>query len=340
MMTYIKDVAYYLPPNKVTNEDLKARFPSWNAKRAEKVTGVRERYVENPELAASDMSLIASQRLFDAGRVSKDDIDFVLLVTQSGDYRYPCTAGILQYKLGLGNSVGAFDINLGCSGFVYGLLAARSLVASGAAKNVLLATVEKTSFLCHKSDAALAGLFSDAAAATVVSSDGGIAAIGEFDVGTDGSGYDYIYIPVGGSAMPQADSASPESPIAGEAGSHPEFANMKGLEVFDFSVKSVPITISKALERNKTDIRDIRYFVLHQANKIILDTIAANMGLPSEKMPTNIAEVGNTSSCSIPILLTDLIHGGRGDRLEKGDKLVLCGFGVGLSWGTTVITIQ
>jgi 3-oxoacyl-[acyl-carrier-protein] synthase-3 len=331
----IKSVSYYLPARKVTNEDLAKNFPSWNPKRAEGITGIRARYIEAPDVPASDMALRATEKIFD-GNIKKEDIDFLMVVTQSADYRLPCTACMLHGKLGLRTSAGAFDINLGCSGFVYALMLAKSLVLTETAKNVLVVTVEKSSFLVHPTDVTLLNILGDASAAVLVSSDSGFAEIGESDYGTDGGGWSHILVPAGGSAEPCCDETKTPTVDADGNLKYPEYERMNGMEIFNFSVKRGPLSIQNVLAKNGLSVEQVDFFLLHQANRIIIDTIANSLKINPERLFVNISEVGNTSSCSIPILLSDIKDAG---KLHRGAKLVLCGFGVGLSWASTVLTI-
>ncbi|MDR3255884.1 MAG: ketoacyl-ACP synthase III [Synergistaceae bacterium] len=338
---FIEAVSYYLPPRNVSNEELAREFPAWNPTRAELITGIKNRRVEAADVPASEMAWRAAEKIFERDiknikKADKRDVDFLIVVTQSADYRLPCTACLLQAKLGLADSTGALDINLGCSGFVYGLILAKSLAASGAARKILLVAVEKSSFMVHQSDVTLRYILGDAAAAALISSGSGFAEIGESDYGTDGAGWRHILIPAGGSAMPCGEST--KAPTADADGNlkYPEYERMNGMEIFNFSVKRGPASIRSALEKNNLQREQVDYFLLHQANKIIIDAIAGALKINPERIPVNISEVGNTSSCSIPILLSDLRDDG---KLSAGKKLVLCGFGVGLSWASTALTI-
>jgi 3-oxoacyl-[acyl-carrier-protein] synthase-3 len=280
------------------------------------------------------MALFVAEKIFRQD-VKKEDIDFLIVVTQSADYRLPCTACVLHEKLGLGTSVGALDINLGCSGFVYGLILAKSLIQTGTARKVLLIAVEKSSFLVHPSDITLRNILGDAAAATVISGVG-FAEIGEGDYGTDGSGWRHIMVPAGGSARPCGDDTkTPAADLDGNL-KYPEYEKMDGMEVFNFSVSRGPATIRAAIKKNGLSIDQIDYFLMHQANKLIIDTIAGSLKIPSWKAPLNISDVGNTSSCSIPILLADLKTAG---KFQTGHRVVLCGFGIGFSWASALLTI-
>jgi 3-oxoacyl-[acyl-carrier-protein] synthase-3 len=277
------------------------------------------------------MAVRAAEKLFETTGTPKDEIDFTIVVTQSGDYRMPATACLVQDRAGLPQSSGAMDINQGCAGYVYGLAAAKALTENGSARKVLLITVEKTSFFLHPEDSTLRLLQGDAAAATLISPDGA-AEIGAADFGTDGSRCDNIIVPYGGSAEAMERENGADARYA-----YPEFVNMKGMEIFNFSVTTAPKTIIAALQKNGLELNDIDYYLFHQANSMIVDAIGTSMKIPAEKIPMNIDRVGNTSSCSIPLLLDELM---REKKPAYGSKILLCGFGVGLSWAATVLSIR
>ncbi|MDR0653008.1 MAG: ketoacyl-ACP synthase III [Synergistaceae bacterium] len=327
----IEAMACYLPERAMTNDDFAKAHPDWNVARAERATGIKSRRVEEHDVPASAMAIRAAEKLFETTGTPKAEIDFTMVVTQSGDYRMPATACLVQHRLGLPQSSGAMDINQGCAGYVYGLAAAKALAENGSARKILLITVEKTTFFLHPEDSTLRLLQGDAAAAALISPDGA-AEIGAFDFGTDGSRCDNIIVPYGGSAEPMERENGADTRYA-----YPEFVNMKGMEIFNFSVTTVPKTIAAALQKNGLEPNDIDYYLFHQANGIIVETIGASMKIPAEKIPMNIDRVGNTSSCSIPLLLDEIM---REKKPGYGSKILLCGFGVGLSWGTTVLSIR
>ncbi|MDR3255876.1 MAG: ketoacyl-ACP synthase III [Synergistaceae bacterium] len=331
----IEDIAYYLPERVVTNEQFGEEYPGWNYKRVAPVVGIYARHVEEDSVPVSDMAARAAEKLFSGGRVSRGSIDFVVQITEIGDYLMPSTACIVQEKLGLPNSAGAFDMNLACSGYVYGLAVAKSLVCGGVASRVLLITAEKNLFRIHKNDPGTRFLHGDAATATVVSRENVIAEIGEFDVGTDGGGSKYLLIPAGGTATPYSEKTS--EPWTDEIGQkhYPEYLYMNGMAVYNFTAKRGPESIRKAIAKNGLEVGDIAYFISHQASKAIIKNIRAKMGVDEDKVPSNLDKVGNTGSSSIPILLTDIMPG-----LPAGAKLLLSGFGIGLSWGSVVLTAQ
>ena len=195
-MAYIKGISYYLPERVVTNEELLKEFPEWSVDKVAKKVGVNSRHLAAENETAGDMSEKAARKLFEEYNVSPNDIDFVMLCTQSPDYFLPSTACILQHKLGIPTTAGAFDYNLGCSGCIYGLAMAKGLIAAGIAKNVLVLTAETYNKYLHPSDKSNRSIFGDGAAACLVSTEG-FAEIGEFSLGTDGSGAENLIVKTG-----------------------------------------------------------------------------------------------------------------------------------------------
>lgn len=331
----IEDISYYLPEKVVTNDDLAANFSARGVRRVGGVTGVMSRHVEEDSVPLSEMAVRAVRDMFAERPDELDSIDFIVLVTQTGDYKIPSTACIIQDKLGLPKTVGAFDINLGCSGYVYGLAVAQSLVESGISQRCLLIAAEKPMLHASASDLNMRILHGDAATATLISRENIIAEIGSYDVGSDGSGAKLLYIPAGGTVMPATKET--REPVPDESGNAVclEHTQMDGIAVYNFSTETVPVTIARTLEKNGVSEDDISYFVLHQASGIILDGIRNNMGLEEDRVPTNIDSVGNTSCASIPLILTDLL---KSKTVAPGKRILLSGFGIGLSWASVVLT--
>jgi 3-oxoacyl-[acyl-carrier-protein] synthase-3 len=243
----------------------------------------------------------------------------------------PITACVIQDKLGIPKSAGALDFNLGCSGYIYGLALAKGLINTRIANNVLLIMSETYTKHIHPFDKSVRTIFGDAAAATLVGA--GDSEILEFDLGTDGSGKDKLIVPAGGAVLPKSEETSKEYEENGNIRSKDNLY-MDGVEIFNFTIKVVPKTIKNNLTENDLTIEDIDLFVLHQANKFILDFLRKKLRIPEDKFYINMEDTGNTVSASIPIALKRAILEG---RVNKGDKVMLVGFGVGLSWGSTII---
>ena len=324
----IRAIATHLPERVLGNDELAALYPSWPAEKILDKTGIRERRIAAEGETAADLAFQAAQKLFDSGKVARDEVDFVILCTQAPDFILPTTACVLQNRLGLRRDIGAFDMNLGCSGFVYGLSLAVGLIASGAASNILLLTADTYSKYIHEGDKSVRTLFGDGAAAALVSrSESG--RIGPFVFGTDGSGAGDLVVEAGGFRTPRCEAtALVEEDSAGNMRSR-ENLLMNGANVMNFSLREVPRTYRRLLELTASTPDTVDYVVLHQANKFMLDSLQRKLGLPQEKVPRLYEDVGNTVSSTIPFVLADFQKNG---HMAPGTHIMLIGFGVGLSW--------
>lgn len=307
----IKAISYYLPEKVLTNEELSELFPEWSVDKISGKVGIGRRHIASDDETAGDMAFAAANALFSENPdISKSDVDFVLLCTQSPDYVLPSTACILQHKLGLPTSCGALDFDLGCSGYEYGLAMAASFVQSGLASNVLLLTSETYSKYLDESDKGNRTIFGDGATATLVSTSG-FGKIGRFVLGTDGSGAEKLIKKPGSGLF------------------------MDGQAIFDFSSEIVPEMVETTISRNNLTKDDIKLFVFHQANKYMINYLRKLLEIEKERFFIHLEDVGNTVSSTIPIALCEaqkqgLLHG----------PVLLAGFGVGLSWGACVIDFQ
>jgi 3-oxoacyl-[acyl-carrier-protein] synthase-3 len=302
--------SYYLPEKVLTNAELAAIYPEWTAEKILAKTGIASRHVVTESETALDLAEKAANRLFDDQYVSRDDIDYLLLCTQSSEYKLPSTACLLHERLGLSMNAGALAFDHGCSGFIYGLSLAKGLVAGGMAKNVLLVTAETYTKYIAAEDKSTRTIFGDGAAATLINEETA-KKIGAFSFGTDGSGAEKLIVRDGKLFM-------------------------DGPEIFNFTLDIVPKTMADVLEKNGLAQDDIDFYVFHQANKFMLDTIRKVNGLPRDKFYVNLETTGNTVSSTIPITLKQLEGDG---KLRSGMKVMLMGFGVGLSWGATVMQL-
>lgn len=319
MKVAIGAIEYYLPPTIEDGNVLARDNPDWRIEDIERKTGVRTRHKSDSDETAVDLAILASKKLFSKG-VEKDEIDFIILVTQSPDYFIPTSACILQDRLALPKSCMAFDINLGCSGFVYGLAIAGSLIESGLARQGILVTSDTYTKYINRTDRTCRPLFSDGAAAILLRADERDI-IGPFEMGTDGSGFCDLIVSAGGARNQQTQSVSRE-------------LSMNGSKVFMFTMDRVPKCVTALLKKSKKTIHDIDLFVFHQASRLVIDNIIRRLKLPKEKVFTNIENVGNTVSASIPIVLKDAVCGG---YLHENDWVMLIGFGVGYSWGACLM---
>ncbi len=327
-------IAYYLPEQVLTNEQLASEFPGWSAQKIEEKTGIRERHIAGETECASDLATAAGLELFSKGISTPEEIDYVLLCTQSPDYFLPTSACLVQERLRLRKDCGALDFNLGCSGYIYGLGLAKGLIETGQALNVLLLTAETYSKYIHPHDKSVRTIFGDAATATLLRAvDSKDERIGPFVYGTDGSGAKNLIVPTGG--LRTAHSANAET-TEDSSGNKRTINNlyMNGAEIFNFTLRVVPETVSKLLTIAGKRVGDIDLFLFHQANSYMLDHLKRKLNIPDEKMPIMMAHCGNTVSSTIPLLLKDLEKAG---RLKKGQRLMLLGFGVGYSWGGCIV---
>jgi 3-oxoacyl-[acyl-carrier-protein] synthase III len=304
-----------VPPRRIDNEYFLEAFGDSVADTT-KMTGVRTRYWVDEGVTASDLCTAAAVTLLDGLDWPRDSVDAVIFVSQTPDYRLPATAGVIQAKLGLRPAIIGLDINLGCSGYVYGLWLAMTLVASGAAKRALLVVGDTSSSLIDPADRATAMLFGDAGTATAVEAGDGQA---HFILGTDGRGVDNLIVPSG--AYRSAEHRSTNDPCK---------IFMDGGEIFNFTLKSVPKLVAETVQFAGLPMESYDAFLLHQANAFMVNHLAKKAKLPTDKVPMNIDRYGNTSSTTLPLLMSDDLAG----RLaEKGMRLALFGFGVGYSWG-------
>lgn len=330
-MASIKAISYYLPEKVVTNEELLNEFPEWSVDKVAAKVGVDSRHVADASETAGDLAEKAARNLFAEYSVSPSEIDFVLLCTQSPDYLLPSTACLLQHKLGIPTSAGAFDYNLGCSGCIYGLAVAKGLIAAGVAKNVLLLTAETYNKYLHPSDKSNRSIFGDGAAACLISTEG-FAEIGDFALGTDGSGANHLILKTGGARCREKTGVS----ITDEEGHiwFDDYLYMNGGAIFNFTLNAVPEMMKQVLDKNAQELENVDYFVFHQANKFMLNTIRKVCGIPKEKFYNNLSATGNTVSSTVLIGLKDCIGNG---TLHKDMNVMVAGFGVGLSWAGTML---
>ena len=332
---FIKAISYYLPEFELNNAVIEKDFPEWSIDKIAEKTGINKRFITAKNETSGDMAIKAAQKLFEEHNIDKSTIDYLILCTQSPDYFLPTTACIIQDKLGLGTNVGAFDMNLGCSGYIYGLGLAKGLILSGQAKNILFITSETYSKFIHPKDKSNKTIFGDAAAATLISSENGFASIQNFEYGTDGRGAENLIVKNGGLRNYKTQSE-------GKMDDYGNFLSddnlyMNGQEIFLFTLAAVPKLIKNTLEKNQLEKDQIDLFILHQANKFMLDNLKKKAKIEDDKFYLHLENCGNTVSSTIPIAL---YHAQKENRLIAKNKVLLAGFGVGYSWGGTVIEIE
>lgn len=299
-----------------------------------KTIGVEKKRHAKKGTTTSDLCYVAANNLLEELKWNRSEIDLLIFVSQSRDYIIPATAGLLQEKLSLPKTCIAFDVSLGCSGYVYGLSVIGSMMATGAIKKGLLLTGDISTLNTSFKDKSAFPLFGDAGTATAVELDANSKAM-MFNLQTDGSGYEAIIIPDGGIR----NFANKETSFEYHKISEGIYRNrfniaLDGIKVFNFSLREVKPNVIKLLHEYKLATNDIDYFVFHQANKLMNETIRKQLKLDVEKVPYSLKEFGNTSSASIPLtIVTQLAE----EVCNKELTFLLSGFGVGLSWGSVIV---
>lgn len=331
MKSFIKAISYYLPENVLTNEQISKEFPEWSVEKINNKIGIKERRVADIDETASDLAVNAANRLFDEEKIEKGDIDYLIFCTQTPDYILPTTACVIQERLGLATSIGAIDINLGCSGWLYGISLAKGLLCGGMANNVLLLTAETYSKHIHPKDKGNRTIFGDAAAATLISSDG-IAEIGHFTFGTDGRGADNLIVKTGAARQEKPlhdlvfdDFGNPKSS---------DYIYMNGSEILNFTLEIMPKLFSDTLNRNNLTNDEIDLHVYHQPNKYISSLQQKKLRIAQEKYYCYFANTGNTVSSTIPIAIKEAIKDG---SIKAGHKVMSIAQGLGYSWAGIVL---
>ena len=331
----IKGIASHLPEKKLTNEELIRIFPDWDVAKIFQKTGISERAIAAKDETAGDLAFHAVEKLFQQGVCRREEVEFLLLCTQSPDYFLPTTACILQNRLGLPNSCGALDFNLGCSGYVYGLSIAKGLIETGMVRNVVLVTSETYSKYIHPSDRSVRTIFGDGAAATFISSiDSEKDYIGPFVFGTNGARFEQLIVRSGGHRKPFSPKSAENEPPFDNSYCPDQYLTMDGPEIFNFTLEVVPKAVADLLRKSEKTMVDIDRFVFHQANRFMLERLRDKMKIPKEKFCINNEQYGNTVSATIPMALDFEINRG---SLKDGDTVLLVGFGVGLSWAATLV---
>jgi len=329
---------YYLPETVLGNDCVTRDHAEWTPEKIYEKTGIRERHIASIDECASDLAVLACEKLFASGKCKPEDIDFILLCTQSPDYFLPTTACLIQHRLGIPVSAGAMDFNLGCSGYIFGLGLAKGLIETNQAQRVLLVTAETYSKFINEGDIGTRSLFGDAAAATLIVSVEETAAsdfIGPFVYGTDGSGAQNLIVPAGGMRKRTTTGESQSDRFGNKRTEQDLYMN--GAEIFTFALRTVPKSVELLLKKAECSLTDVDLFVFHQANKYMLDNLRRKLAIPSEKFVIALDGCGNTVSSTIPIALKEAEREG---RLHADDKVMLVGFGVGYSWGATFVQWQ
>jgi 3-oxoacyl-[acyl-carrier-protein] synthase-3 len=313
----------YIPEKVVTNDDI-AKFMDTSDDWIKTRTGIAERRFAAKHESTATMAIAAAQVALDRARLVPSMIDLIIVATLSPEHIFPSTASLVQDALGA-NRAGAFDLSAACSGFVYGLSLGSAMIQSGAAKVVLVIGSETVSRFLNKKDRTTYPLFGDGAGAVVLQAHNTPGGVLSTVLGSDGSGAEHLGIPAGGSKMP-ASKYTVENNL--------HYMQMNGREVYRFATRIMGKVAKEACERAGVDLNEIDLFIPHQANIRIIDSASKYLGIGEDKVFTNLHKYGNTSTASIPIALCEAIEEG---RIQQNDKLVMVGFGGGLSWGASVI---
>ena len=301
-----------------------------------KTTGIENRRIAPKDITASDLCFESAKALIHSLNIDKSEIDIILFVSQSPDYFLPATSIILQDRLGLAKSTMAFDIQMGCSGYVYGLSVISNLMSSGNFRKGLLLVGDKSSLSLTKTDKSAFPLFSDAGSATLLNYNTNSNLKMDFNLQSDGSGYKSIIIEDGGSRNPfSLESEIIKEVMPGIIRSKRNLV-LEGIDIFNFSMREVAPNILDLLKYNQTNLDDYDFFVFHQANKLINDSIQKKLKLASEKIPSSLKNFGNTSCTSIPLTIVTELK----DMLKERKSLLFSGFGVGLSWGSVALQTE
>lgn len=312
--------------NRVANEDLATLGydSEWIIQR----TGILARHHVSPGQATSDLAIAAAQRALQDAGMSASEIDFIFVATMTSDHYTPSSAALVQAALGC--QCPAMDMNAACSGFMYALITACQFIKNRCCRNVLVIGADVMSMVVDPQDKKTYPLFGDGAGATVLSADVAGSGIGSrgilsYRLASEGDMAGLLVVPGGGSRMP---------PTKEMVEGRKQYLKMDGQPVFKWAVRLIPEVTYELLENTQLNLTDIDLFIFHQANRRILDAVVEQLEIPSEKVFMNLDEYGNTSAASIPISLDESIRQG---RIQPGNRVLLCGFGAGLSWGGCIV---
>jgi 3-oxoacyl-[acyl-carrier-protein] synthase III len=334
--TGILATEYELGEQVLSFEQLAERFGAATMDKVLAGSGIRHRRVAPPGVCGSDLAFAAAERLLRRSGADRSAIDLLIFCTQSPDYLLPTTACVLHERLGLSRRCAAFDLNLGCSQYVYALAVAHGMIASGSASRALVLTGDTMSRTAHPLDRSVVPLLGDAGSASLV----GAVRPGEgflgFELGTDGTGHRYLMIPAGGFRQPASAETSAESTDAEGNVRSAEHLRMNGAAIFQFAISVVPPTIERLLGRLALRRDDVDLFLFHQANRYMLDYLFRKLKIPAQKTHVYLEEIGNTSGSTLPVVFT---HAWRAGKIRPGMLVLAIGFGVGLSWAATVMRI-
>lgn len=336
MKAYIKYISEFYPKKSYSNDDFYKEFPKMEAQKENLLrVGVTNRYIVDKGTTSSDIAVKAAEKMFKEHNVNPKDIEFLIFCSGEFDHYTPTSSAIIQDRLGLSTHVGAIDFVSSCTGYIHSLSVAKGMIESNGLKNVLLLCVSTLTKEFHEKDANSKFLFGDGATATFIDSREEFG-IGQFVFGTDGSRSDYLMIRDGGARNPlNEDSFVEEINEYGNITCRANFC-MNGTGVFLFGMKTVPKLVKHVLEKNEISFDEIDYFVFHQANAFLLETLQKKLAIPKEKFIIHLENTGNTAAATIPIALNSILKTG---VAKAGDTVLFAAFGTGLTWGGTVVRL-
>ena len=329
----LRGIAAAVPKAKEDNKDY-SRITEAERNLLIKTTGIASRHIAPPGMTTSDLCLLSAEKLIAELGWKKEEIGLLVFVSQSPDYFLPATSVVLQGKLGLPKTTAAFDINLGCSGYVYGLSVVSSMVATGGFKKALLLAGDISTAGITPKDKSTWPLFGDAGTATAIEYDPSAKSF--FNLQSDGTGYEAIIIPDGGVRSPVSEKTFIDEEHEPGVVRHRRNLWLNGLDVFNFSVREAPANVNGLLQEANISIDTIDYFVFHQANRLMVETIRKKLKLPPEKVPYSLGDYGNTSSASIPLTIVAALR----EQAQQPHRWVFSGFGVGLSWASAFLETE
>lgn len=331
----IRGISAVVPKNIINNNSFSNFFTEKEIKNAIRTTGIEERRFSDKQTCSSDLSFEAAELLLKKIDIEREHIDILIFVSQTPDYHQPATAPILQNRLKLSKSCGAFDINLACSGYVYGLSTAFAYASQKGIRNVLLLVGETLSKIISQEDRATSLLFGDAGSATLIGKSD-LTNSSYFSLNSDGEGKDVLKIKAGGYRFPSSPETLKVKNYEDGSKRTDEQLFMDGVEVFNFTMREVPKDIKRILKFAKKDLSEVDYIIFHQANKFMTDFFAKKLKYPIEKVPYSIQKYGNTSAVSIPLNIVAELN----RDILRDKYIIMSGYGGGLSWGTSLFKIN
>lgn len=326
-MMEIENIVYALPEQIISNDDLKVTYPDWEMDELYRKTGVASRHIATADETAVDLAERACQQLITMGYDLEKDIDTLIFCTETPDHQIPPNSGVLHGRLKMPQHVCAFDISIGCSGYAYALEMARCLIAGGRSKKIMLVTGDTYSHLIKTEDRATRTLFGDGAAVTILTPSANDDAFIDCELGTSGKDYKKFYVP-GGGARTESNNDT--------ANTVSDKIEMDGFGLIGFFNSVLPRHVKGILAKNDLNMDDVDLFVFHQASMVVLDGLKRALQIPDEKMAVELNDVGNLVSASIPVTLKRAADKG---QVKPRGLVLLCGFGVGLSWGSALIRL-